>query len=287
MTIYKKTLKNLIVVCCAVLPLPTLAAQNSPILVEMFSSITCTSDPITQKEMQKIINDFPSVKFVNCRTGATVETLSESDQKDPFQIVFCDYKAASYFEKLHMFTMKSPLIIINGKYEAVTKDVATALKMAQSVDNIKNISISLKEKTLRIEIPDFESETGKGEIYIYTYAPTHEITINPEMPIPTDSAQDTLPKSEPFEGPAQPYTEFYLRPVVAVQKLAAWNGKEKNFSYPLPVSTTFKFEPKDLSYVIVLTSGEESSGDVLAVGELKSEAEMKADAGLSNSETKN
>ena len=241
----------------------------------MISSVACPSDADVQKEVFKILKNNPDAILINCRIksedSGDKKQANLKAQDDFFGYQFCGEKIITYFSKLGLTSVQTPLVVVNGKYTANHSKVSLAVEMAQSIDKLEKLTLNLDKNILNIEIPD--SELQAGEIFVYAYKPTQEITIGSEE-TKTKQDQEKLPKSEPFEGQRASYQQFYARPVVAFKKVADWGGKEKKISYNLSDLDSFGGQTEDLSYVVVLADA--ASAAVIAVGEWKSSAETKA-----------
>ncbi len=258
------------------------AADSTPVVIEMMSSVTCGTDQIVQNDLQAFLLENPDAVLINCRTFNPEAKLG--DRVDHFEHPLCSKRLGAYFKKIGMFSIKTPLVVVNGKYDANAGEISTAINMAKSVDKISKIALSLEKQNIHVEIPQLSGTFNNGELYLFTYAPTQKITITPQvMPESVDKDGKPLPKTEPFEGPMGPYDEFYLRPVIDAVKLGDWGGKEFKLSFPLPAHKKLEIDRASLSYIVVLTTGE-TPGDIIAVGELKSSDEVKSNSSLPQSE---
>lgn len=249
--------------------------SDKPVVVELYSATGCGIDEVMQKRLFHILQTYQGAVLLNCRIGAFTE---DTTRRNKYRHQFCDERNIAYFHKLKMLGLKNVHVVVNGKYDAVNDDILSAVKMALSVDTISPMTVTQNEGAIDIEInkASLPQKYKSGEIHIYTYAPTHLDTIRvaPEEP----KTGNQLPKTEPFESKPKTYTDYYLRPILQVTKIADWDGNDIKLSYPLPPPATFEFAAHDLSYVVTLTAGYKGAGDVIAIGEVKSSKLIEAES---------
>jgi hypothetical protein len=259
---------------CLLIPMDASASKDTPVIIEFFSAITCRSDEEMQKSLRNTLAEYPGALLINCRTGINQPGQAEPS-REQYMLEFCADKAVSYFDKFGFMAARSPLVIINGRYDANPREISVALDMAQSLDGVKPITLARQDQNLTLSIPGADSPDVRGRIYLYTMLSSHRVKTAdaPAQPAP-DSPK--LPQSEPFQSTTPGFNDFYLRPVVKVEDLGSWDGTAQTVTHRIPLENPFKQNQRDLNYLVMITKGAASTGDVLAAGQLLSAKEEAA-----------
>ncbi len=242
---------------------PFQAAVSSPVLVEMYTNNSCNVNSDVMKNVTKKIRSEDNIIFLSC----WMEALgTEKGDTSPYAHGFCDRDRITYSNKLGFFGVKTPLIIVNGRYEANPNRVDAAINLAKSADNTKFIALKKDgDQSLSLTIPgSADGSAASGEVFVYAYAP-----------IDGGVQVNTVPANEGEENGmiiVQAVAEDHVRPIVAADKVADWTGEEIQISFPLEQDpeALLGHDPAELGYVAVLHQGYRY-GPVLALGEIRAD----------------
>lgn len=248
--------------------------QKAPVLVEVFSASTCRYDPSLQERLLKRVMEKNDVIVINCPKSFK----GKDNSLDKFAHKYCDERSKGYFEKLMLFNVNTPMVIVNGVLEANSNYVDEAIEAARSLTHIQEIKLDLEAGALKIEVPKaIENGAQTGEIVLYAYIPT--INAHTVLQVDPDLALDEKIKEDLRLGKSVPFVEekrisnLKLRPVVGYRQVARWSGKKMNFSYPVVDLDLFSYKRSDLSFIAVLHEGNQF-GRVIAMGEWKAFADI-------------
>lgn len=246
-----------------IVPASVMAQTSQPILIEMFSSSLCSANPAVQADVRRIVEDNPNIILLNCR----MDVMDKAEDKEQFARKFCVEQRSGYFQQMKLFGIKTPQIIINGRYEASNDAVMTAVKVAEVTDKTAKIELKIQNGNLEISVPELETSSNTGELYLFTYIPTQGemVSFVDLKKLPENVTGDTYIANEST-------TQEHFRPVTAMEKIANWQAQPIKMSHPISKFTDpfKKIKDSELSYVAVLHDGGRY-GEVLAVGELKAE----------------
>ena len=243
--------------------LPFQAAISSPVLVEMYTNNACdVNSDIMQSVTTKLKAD-DDIIFLSCWMTAMPNS---KDVATPYAHGFCDSDRTSYSSALGFFGVKTPLIVVNGRYEANPNRVEAAINLAKSADDAKYIALEKgSDQSLSITVPGLPDGTkASGEVFVYAYAP-----------IEGGAHFDSVPK---YEGTpdgmivVQAVAQDLVRPIVSAEKVADWSGEDIRISFALDqdANDLLGHDASELGYVAVLHEGHRF-GPVLAVGEIKAD----------------
>ena len=239
-----------------------------PVLVEFFGKNACVEDTDVQDALQDILKMADDIILLNCRTWHDGEKEVKT-----FSHRFCNARQKFYHEKFKVFGFSlAPSVVVNGRWEAYHKNIKPALALARK-DDIRSISLRVHHDALDVSLPDISSNTRSGDILLYAYMPTQGaeiVSVRSEIETQGDGVgQQNVPFVTKIEK-----TPFYLRPVLAMEKIGQWHGEPINLTVPLRDISSFSgLNISHLGYVVVL-HGKDSAGPVLAVGETISMKEL-------------
>lgn len=247
------------------------AVSDAPVVIEIFSTTKCNTDPALQEEVLKLLENDPNIMLVNCRKNFA----GKKNQKDQFSRSFCDDRTFGYFRQLGLFTIKTPQVIVNGMLES-GNDVMATINAARSLQKTYKIDVKRDGAALNIRIPAFETQATGGQIMLYAYAPTQDKKVTF---VDSDVELDDETKQKIAQNVSVPFvtktrlTPLQVRPVMAQEYLGKWvAGKEMNLAVPVGSVDPFFADVDDLGFVVVVHA-EGEFGYVLASGEMKSRLE--------------
>ncbi len=260
---------------CALLALggAEIAHAKSPVVVEMYGRNECGADTLAQDDVLDILQDNDNVIFINCRR---LYDRAEDDHR--YTLELCNERTKKYNQKFGYMGIKTPMVVVNGKWDAFNGNIAPAVKLGQS-DPVEEIKLSLTDGNINIEIPAIESKAKSGSLFLYGYLPTQgkkKILIDPDVELtPALEEKIRLKQSVPFVQETH-VSNFYLRPVLSRERIGQWSGDKISMSYPLTnMQAIAGNRHQDLSYVVVLHQGGDY-GSIIAAGEVISKTELVA-----------
>lgn len=270
----KKSLKYgllaLLPLCFASFPVKAELKNDAPVLVEVFSTSTCKFDPGLQERIYNRLGRDKNIILVNCHKY--FKSNNEADI-DKYSRQFCEDRSIGYFRKLMMFTVNTPMVVVNGMLEANNNDIDAAIDAGRSLVKLEHIEVSRSGDVLNVHVPaGVKGTKGHGKVMLYTYLPTQNaqkiLEVDPDVELTKDMEEKiALGQSVPFVTQKR-VEPLDLRPTIGYLPAAQWTGKEMSFSVPIFELDAFLANRNDLSFVAVLHDGDEFD-PVLAVGEWK------------------
>ena len=258
---------------CALLALggAEIAHAKTPIVVEMFGKNACDADTQAQDDIFEILQNNDNVILINCR-----RLYPRATDDNRYSLDLCNDRTREYNTKFGYMGIKTPMVVVNGRWDAFRKNLVPAVKMGQH-DNIQPIKLSLENSSINIEVPELKSEKMSGHLFLYSYLPTQgkkKVIVDPDVELTPEIEQRIrLKKSVPFVQEAHVST-FYLRPILNRERIGMWNGKKISLTYSLNSMTAMAGNRyPELSYIVVLHEGNDY-GPIIAAGELVSNEEM-------------
>ena len=258
--------------------------QKRPILVEMFASNSCSGNPPVQKRLRELYNNNDDVIYMGCWMKAK---LNSNNPAGPYARSFCDSFRIGYYNEMGLMALKNPMIVVNGHYDASLTKIDAAVKLARSADNTARIKMEFANNAIDISIPDIKSAESNGVILLYSYAIPEEDrndNIGLGYTDPNGQPVDKVVDGDTFVAQKKPVSkEDYIRPIIAMEKIADWNGSPMSMAHPIEnvgLSSDKDvfgnaYSKDDIGYVAVLHENHRF-GSVLAVGELKPHQIAKA-----------
>ena len=250
------------------------ATAKAPVVVEMFGMNGCGADMMVQDSVFELLRKHEDVIFVNCRKKIDI---GNGDPEMKYTHDFCNERSAEYARRLSFFSERTPMVVVNGKWEAYYTDLDPSVNVG-TTDNVQNIDLSIQGDIINISVPEIEG-VDKGVLFIYSYAPTQgdeTLVVDPDVSL-TDDIQKRLAagQSVPFVTKER-LVPYFVRPIVNRVRVADWHGGVFQTSYPL--SYLIEMDQgmvNDLSYVAVLHKGDDY-GAIVAAGEVMAPAEKNS-----------
>lgn len=253
------------------------AATNvakAPVLVEIYSTSTCKYDPGLQESVLKRLEEDKNIIVVNCPK----RFKNKNQQADRYSRNFCDQRSIGYFRKLMLFTVNTPMVVVDGILEANNNDIDAAINAARSLSKVQKLDLDVQNGVLNVHIPKLEGSVQKGKVVLYAYLPSENvetvIEVDPDVDFDETMKKDLAAgKSVPFVtkkrvGPLK------LRPTVGYVHAVDWQGEELSFSYPIEELDPFSIKSQDLSFIVVLHQ-DDVFGPVMAIGEWKAFSDVE------------
>lgn len=225
---------------------PTVSAQETiqnPIVLELFTSQSCSSCPPADRLLGKLAQDNPNVIALSCN----VTYWNHLHWKDILSREFCNTRQRSYVGELNARGAYTPQIVINGKHEMVGSSagrINSALKTEIASSTVKPINLKLENKnTLEITLPNLQGLERGSDYTLLLLAHNSDHT----QKIPS--------------GENTGRTVEYTNPVEEITSLGKWDGSPKTFTSDISVL------PNATGYV-VLAQKNSATGKIRAAGKL-------------------
>lgn len=178
---------------------------SSPVVVELFTSQSCSSCPPADKLLGELAQN-DNVIALSCH----VTYWNHLHWKDTLSQQFCTDRQRSYVSAMKKRTAYTPQMVINGRHDVVGN------RSWQANDTIKKaakevvpIKVNYASNKLQIDLPSIES--GNYKITLITYSDNHTQSIP--------------------SGENRGRTVHYTNPVTDLIDLGAWDGGAKSLTY--------------------------------------------------------
>lgn len=242
-----------------------------PVVIEMFGVNECTTDALSQEDILNVMRKEENVLLINCR-----KSFEREDADHKFTHQFCNDRSREYTDRISFGMYRMPTVIVNGRWEANFENVGPAVGMGY-LDKVSPIDLTLNQGFLNISFSKLEAK-HEGVILVYAYMPTQgkkSVLVDPDLELTEDIKRKIdAGQSVPFVTEVK-LSSFYLKPVIAKERIGSWSGDELHLTYPLhDINAMASSDVQELSYVVVVHKGNET-GEILAAGEYTSSAETK------------
>lgn len=210
----------------------TARAYGGPIVVELFTSQSCSSCPAADKVLGQIAQD-GRVIALSCN----VTYWDHLGWKDTLSKQFCTDRQHAYAASLKARGPYTPQAVINGRYDAVGSREAVVRGMMARAGGVHTIELETAENgTLSVTLP--EINPGAYTLSLFAFDKTHA------QKIPS--------------GENRGRTVNYTHPVKHLVPLGGWNGQQKTITQD--ISTL----PVTGGYAVLV---QDKTGNILAAGQ--------------------
>lgn len=250
------------------------ASAKAPVFIEVLSTSNCRFDPEYQEGIKKLLQEDDMIFLLNCRT----DQKGNDQLPDKFYQKICTERMGAFFRSLDLFTVSTPMIIVDGQLSANNKDIKAAINAGRSLFKIENIKVEKKDDVLNISFPESESaKSGHNKIYLFTYAPTIDEILNVadvDLEL-TEEIKEKIKNNQsvPFVTKTREQP-LMIRPVIGFEEIGTWDGKRLEMTFPLQEANTFLAHDQDEVSYMVIVQRENIGGAVLAAGEYRSPKEI-------------
>ncbi len=236
-------------------------AKSGPLVVEYYGANSCITDLGIQEQLIDILHEYQDAILVNCRMYIGRENESPRYTND-----FCNERAITYG---HSFRVpgKLPLVVVNGRWDAINKNVLGAIKMGYATDKVEEISVQRDNAILKVSVPSVQL-SKKGRVVLYTYRPSEGLHY--EVKSATQVLEDrgvSLPQSAAPAISAEK-DDLFIRSIISIDTVGVWNGEAQNMTFDLSdVIAGHDIAYDDIGYAVVLHDRQDY-GAVLAAGQI-------------------
>lgn len=214
---------------------PAIANENSPIVLELFTSQSCSSCPPADRVLREQAKK-KNIIALSCH----VTYWNHLHWKDTLSQELCTKRQRQYVRSLNARGPYTPQIVINGRYELVGSRGRKVENIVEGKNNHIH-SIDLKKVSHNLEMTLPEMKTGRYLLLLVSYGEDH--------------TQD-IPSGE-----NRGRTVSYTNPVNTIKVLGSWDGKMKTLNHDIS-------QYGDDGGVAVLVHQTNEVGPIVAAGKL-------------------
>ena len=230
---------------------PPLPALSAPVVVELFTSQSCSSCPPADKVLEEL-DQHDNIIALGCH----VTYWDHLDWKDTLSQPFCTQRQRAYAAARGTGQIYTPQMVVNGQVEFVGSNRSKAVRevdkaaKAGATRALKPIAVTRPgPATLTVLLPQLDpAQLAPGAppqtLWLLTYRNQH-----------TQSMRS---------GENRGRTVAYVNPVSALTALDTWDGQAATRTYPLPPELANT--PETDGYVILAQSP--PTGPITAAGKV-------------------
>lgn len=253
----------LLFICTVFLGVPKSYA-GSPVLIEIFSSIQCRDDALSQEAYRSIAEMYPEAILVNCNINIGAEATKAG------QFSICEQQKIKYVKSLKLEIVQNPQVILNGKHNVDPSNIGVAIRFGAADGDVTGLDVALSDEG---EIEISSNQKINGTMALYVYGPSEIGTVllaEDGTNLPSDDSGNL---ALPPNATIVPYEKRLMvksfQPVLHYLDLGFWNSDSQNKSYDLKTLIGDDFNRiNELGFVAVLHK-DGIYGPVLAVAERK------------------
>ena len=131
-------------------------AAKSPVLVELFTSEGCSSCPPADQLLARIQKAAPSAIVLS----EHVTYWNNLGWQDPYSTRVSTDRQTDYVQRLRLESSYTPQMVVNGKYEFVGSDAASASQAIEKASASDTIAIAISNVKLTGDHVTYDIETG-------------------------------------------------------------------------------------------------------------------------------
>lgn len=226
-------MKKLLGTCLILFGLIPVSRAGSPVVVELFTSQSCSSCPPADAVLGKLAQD-DDVIALSCN----VTYWNHLSWKDTLSREFCTSRQQEYARAKGLRGPYTPQIVVNGSAETVGSREGQVKKLVNSAQAIGKITVKPDTGTLHIALPAIAA--GNYTLTLFTFDTAHT------QAIPS--------------GENRGRTVTYTNPVTAKVNIGQWDGQTKEVSFD-----TSGYQPQG-GYAVL---AQDKGGIIHAAGQLK------------------
>lgn len=211
---------------------------QSPIILEMFTSQSCSSCPPADRLLGNLAKN-ENVIALSCN----VTYWNHLHWEDTLSQEFCTQRQRSYVRALESRGPYTPQIVINGRQTMVGSSGAKinrAIAHEAEKQPVKDIGLSLNENFLNVQLPETPGNDSYA-VLLVAHGPEH---------------YQEIPSGE-NRGRAVSYTN----PVQKIISLGTWDGTSKKMDYDVS-------NLKDAAGYVVLAQKNGVTGPIIAAAQI-------------------
>ncbi len=226
-------MKKLLGTCLILFGLIPAARADSPVVVELFTSQSCSSCPPADAVLGKLAQD-DDVIALSCN----VTYWNHLHWKDTLSREFCTRRQQDYVRAKGLRGPYTPQIVVNGSTETVGSREGQVKKLVDQAQTIGKIDVKPETGIVSIALPSIAA--GNYTLTLFTF--------------------DTAYTQAIPSGENRGRTVTYTNPVTAKVELGSWDGQARDVRFD-----TSGYQPKG-GYAVL---AQDKSGTIHAAGQLR------------------
>lgn len=181
-------------------------AQENPVVLELFTSQSCSSCPPADRLLGKLNAENPNIIALSCH----VTYWNHLHWKDTLSQQFCTDRQRQYVRSLRARGSYTPQIVINGQHELVGSregQIRRIMSHELNQQSVQPIALKINDKILTIDLSSVKT-VGRDLYYItlFPYGNNHHQKIK--------------------SGENRGRTVTYTSPVQSIVSSEKWNGQK-------------------------------------------------------------
>ena len=219
------------------------AAARGPVVVELFTSQSCSSCPPADAVLDELDHRDNIIAL-----GCHVTYWDHLDWKDTLSQPFCTQRQRAYAAARGSGRVYTPQMVVNGQVEFIGSNRGKAVQevnKAAKAGAIRPITITRSGPgTLRVTLPHLGPGAPRQTLWLLTYRNKHSQSIG--------------------SGENRGRTVAYVNPVSALAPLDTWDGQATTRTYALPPE---RINAPDTDGYVILAQAP-TIGPILAAGKI-------------------
>lgn len=183
--------------------------QESPIVIELFTSQSCSSCPPADKNLLELSKQPGAITL-----GFHVTYWDHLHWKDTLSHKFATERQHKYSEKAGSRRVYTPQMIVNGTEQFVGSNKGDLAKAITNARSIKPLTINRDRDFLNIYLPTIQNFKGVAHIWLFASKSDHQQFI--------------------ASGENSGKNVHYADAVLYEKSLGRWDGLDKVLSSPVP-----------------------------------------------------
>jgi len=190
-----------------------LTASQQPIVVELFTSQSCSSCPPADQVLAEL-----AVHDQVIAIGCHVTYWDHLQWKDTLSQAFCTDRQRAYAAAFGNPQVYTPQMVINGEVEFVGSNRSRAAQAITTPDHaVQPLKLTLTSDTvLTLTLPDLAVKAAPQTLWLMQYQNHHSQRMK--------------------AGENRGKTVAYTNPAQALKKVGAWSGDAQTLDIPIPKS---------------------------------------------------
>lgn len=210
---------------------PAFAQDKGPVVVELFTSQSCSSCPPSDRVLSELAKD-ENIIALSCN----VTYWNHLHWKDTLSQDFCTQRQRQYVRALNSRGPYTPQVVINGRHELVGSQGRKVNKIVEKErGSVTPISIQKNNDLLEIKLPQLSQ--ADYVVTLMTYGDDHTQSIP--------------------SGENRGRTVSYTNPVTDVKLLSNWNGVARVLT-----------QKSSANNIVILVQKNNAVGEIVAAGQI-------------------
>lgn len=209
---------------------------NAPVVVELFTSQSCSSCPPADKVLQKIQSENDNVIALSCN----VTYWNHLHWKDTLSQEFCSARQRNYAASFGSGRVYTPQTVVNAQAEMVGSQERKVRNAVNDASRLQSAILKKNKNGLSVELPALATNVYYPTIMFYGNDHTQSIP----------------------SGENRGRTVEYTNPVTQLENLKPYRGQAQNINVPLVI-------PPNAKGAAVLVHKNTLYGPIVAAGKIE------------------